>query len=273
MKIGFDTAGCGRVPLAEVLPHLHQYGYECVEICTWPGHPAHPDTADVQEIRQLLADTDLELSALHSHVAWVYDDPQKEREAIGYTKRCLDLAQVLEAPVINTNAGPYPEGMDPWMAWEVLVHSLQEACAHAKEVGVYLAMECHVGHMVLSWESALKLIKDVNSPALKINFDPAHWAALGLDDLTALEKLISHVVHAHAKDFVFLKPPLARPNLPRNTKAVALGDGEYDLPCLLLRLKQLGYNGVVSAELFVEDIDQAAERSAAYMKRIMRHLA
>jgi sugar phosphate isomerase/epimerase len=106
----------------------------------------------------------------------------------------------------------------------------------------------------------------VGSPNLGVNFDASHFFILGLDYRVALEQLRGYVVHVHLKDFVLRRPPLADLRNPRgNAKAVSLGDGDFPLQDHLRHLRSVGYDGVVSAELYVDDPDAALRRSAAHV--------
>lgn len=266
MKLGSCTSAYPGRPLGEVFEKLSAAGYQAVEPFTWEGHPCHPgsfDPAEGPRVRREANDRGLEISAVSAHTTWVGMGNTAD-EALDFTNRSAEVAASLGAPCLNTNTGPYPPQCDRFEAWDAMRNAMLAATEHAEGLGVVLCIEPHVGHMCMTWESTLKLLREVGSPNLRVNFDASHYFVLGLDYRVALEQLRDYVVHVHLKDHVLRRPPLGDLRNPRgNARAVALGDGDFPLENHLRHLKSLGYDGVVSAELYVDDPDAALRRSAA----------
>jgi sugar phosphate isomerase/epimerase len=266
VKLGSCTSACPGRPLTEVFGKLSAAGYQAVEPFTWEGHPCHPDSFDMADgprIRGEASDRGLEISAVSAHTTWVRMGGTAD-EALAFTNRSAEVAASLGAPYLNTSTGPYPPQCDRFEAWDAMRNAMLAAADHAAGLGVVLCIEPHAGHMCMTWESTLKLLREVGSPNLRLNFDASHFFILGLDHRVALEQLREYLVHVHLKDFVLRRPPLADLRNPRgNAQAVALGDGEFPLADHLRHLKALGYDGVVSAELYVDDPDTGLRRSAA----------
>jgi len=266
VRLGFCTSAYPGRPLTEVFGKLSAAGYQAVEIFTWEGHPCHPDSlnpSDGPAIRRQAAAGGLEISAVSAHTTWV-SMGGTANEALEFTRRSADVAADLGAPCLNTSTGPYPPQCDRFEAWSAMRDAMLAAADHAAGLGVTLCIEPHVGHMCLTWESTLKLLREVGSPNLRLNFDASHFFVLGLDHRVALEQLRDYLAHVHLKDFTLRRPPLGDLRNPRgNARAVPLGDGDFPLRDHLRHLKSLGYDGAVSAELYVEDPDTALRRSAA----------
>ena len=275
MLLGFCTHPCARRPLHDILPRIAAWGYQAVELSAWPQHPCHP--AKIKKIgshtiRQLLNQHGLYLSAIAAHTQWVGVHEVVTQRALDYTRLCIDIAADLGAPIVTTNSGGYPN-IDRHVSWERLLSGLTFAAEYAEERGVILALEPHVNHIVFTWESARNAILQVGSPHLKVNFDASHWFITGFDDGVALEQLFPHVVHVHLKDYRLHQLPLADGRYDGEAEACALGEGNYDLAGHLTHLRRLGYDGVLSAELFVENLDAAAAKSAITIHQLLEENA
>jgi len=106
-----------------------------------------------------------------------------------------------------------------------------------------------------------------------VNFDASHYFVLGLDHRIALEQLREYVVYLHLKDYVLKRAPLG--NLrqsPDNAEPTALGDGDFPLTEHLAHLRSIGYDGVVSADLYVPDPDAALKQTAQNVIPMLRAL-
>lgn len=275
IRLGFCSAPCPDIEPGELFELLREAGYAAVELCAWTGHPCHPDaltTASARTLRSRAEDAGLAISALAAHATWVLPGPDASR-AIEYMKRCVDAATALVAPYVVTGTGPFPRDTDRFAARDALVGALKEAAELARASGVVLALEPHVGHMAMTWESVLGLLTTVDSDALRVNFDAGHYFALGLDDRAALRQLSAYVVHVHLRDYRRRHRPLCDLQLdPANLEAVALGDGSYDLAGHLDDLDAWGFDGVSSAALFVPDVRAALKRSAEYLRPLLERI-
>ncbi len=273
MTLGFLTLQCPDRPLEELFPKLASWGYEAVEI--FAGGVCEPSKITGrrgERIEKLLEENSLQLSAIAGHTEyWV----GKEKAAISRIKRCIDIAKHLGTDIVATSAGIYPKGMDKHEAWNRLVKALRKAVDYAAINQVRIALEPHFGCMIFAWESALRILREINSPYLKINCDASHWYAMGFDDTVAVEKLKDYIIHVHLKGLSFIKPPLS--DMVDGVvhkeyfKGNALGDCEYNTERHIAQLKSIGYSGSLSVEMaFLDDLDKAAERSAVYMKKLLR---
>lgn len=273
MKLGFCTSAYPGRPLVEVFDKLAEAGYEAVEPFTWEGHPCHPDSfvaSEAPTIRRQAAERGLEISAVSAHVTWVGSGLGTDA-ALDFTRRSAEVAADLGVRCLNTSTGPYPPMCDRFDAWDALRRAILAAADHAEGLGVTLCLEPHVGHMCLTWESTLRLLREVGSPSLRLNFDASHYFVVGLDHRVALDQLQGYLAHVHLKDFVLQRPPLGDLRQDKgNVRAVALGDGDFPLQEHLEHLKSLGYDGVVSAELYVSDADEAMRQSARNILEMIR---
>lgn len=115
-------------------------------------------------------------------------------------------------------------------------------------------------------ESYRAFLKEMNSPAFGINYDPSHLIRMGIDPLRFLKEFAPQVVHVHGKD-TLIDPArlydLGHEQAPVFAKGLPWGGSywRYTIPgagCapwadLFEELKTVNYQGFVSIEL--EDMD------------------
>jgi sugar phosphate isomerase/epimerase len=273
MTLGFCSSAYPGRAVVEVLDKLAAVGYGAVELFTWEGHPCHPaacGAAEAAAIRRSAAERGLRISAVSAHTDWVTGGGNTS-VALDFTCRSAEVADRLGAPLLITSTGPFPPACDRFAAWDALRAALLQAAEYAASLGLTLCLEPHVGHICMTWESTLKLIREIGSPHLRVNFDASHYFVLGLDHRVALEQLRDYVVYVHLKDFRFRRAPLGHltPS-PSNAEATALGEGDFPLAEHLAHLRSLGYNGVVSAELYLNDPAAALKQTAANVLPLLR---
>jgi len=95
--------------------------------------------------------------------------------------------------------------------------------------------------------SMMRLIDQVNSPALGMNFDPSHLFPMGEIPQMVIYEVGERVFHTHFSDNDGTSNAHWRP-----------GKGKIDWRGVLQALKAVGYDGVISIEL--EDVPGSGHR-------------
>jgi 3-dehydroshikimate dehydratase len=81
-----------------------------------------------------------------------------------------------------------------------IVARLRGACQRVAERGLLLLVETHPSTLADTAESTLRLLAEVDHPALRINFDVLHVWEGGDEPSAALARLRPHVAHFHLKN-------------------------------------------------------------------------
>lgn len=214
--LGFSLYGMKSLPLAEAISVCAKVGYDGVELALMPGYPAEPKalSADARkEVRKQLADAKLALHGLMENLPALGDD-KAHAANLDRLKAAAELGHALspDSPSpIETILGGKPAEWDTVKA--KLVERLGAWAEVAKAAKTVLAVKPHVGNALHTSDGATWLLKQVNSPWLKLTFDHSHFQLRGVKLADAISALAPHSVFTHVKDakgtaekFEFLLP-------------------------------------------------------------------
>ncbi|MBL7041432.1 MAG: sugar phosphate isomerase/epimerase [Pirellulaceae bacterium] len=127
----------------------------------------------------------------------------------------------------------------------------------AEKAGAVLSIEAYWRNVIGSIDRADRLLREVDSPALKLVMDPNNY--LRKEDLPKMQPMLEemfrrlgrHIVLAHAKD---VKP------VPEGTELPASGKGVLDYPLFLRLLAQLDRPlDLILEHLTLDDVPRARD--------------
>ncbi len=119
-----------------------------------------------------------------------------------HVKRWIDIAALLDAPCIRVFSGGPPKGETEQRAREWCIEGLREACEHAGEKGVVLALENHGGISETAEQLAL-LVEGTDSPWLGVNLDTGNFhkdAYAEIERAAPLAVVVQHKVELRGED-------------------------------------------------------------------------
>ena len=176
-------------------------------------------------------------------------------------KQCSDFAATLGIGLVQTHCGFIPEDpKDPLYAESVT--AIHDLAVHCAANGQSFLME--TGQETPT--TMLRMLKDVNHPALGVGLDTANLILYGkANPVDALKVLGSHVQAMHAKDGRWPTDP------DKLGQEVLIGQGEVDFSKVLTALHAVGYKGAVSIERETSGPQQVADVKAEklYLERIL----
>lgn len=217
------------------------------------------------ELRARLADAGLRIvQATGYNPNMVQPDPGERRAGLARLTRAFAVAAELGSPMVLTGCGtlhptrfygPHPENHRPETR-ERLVGFLREAAPRARDAGVVLALEAHLLTMLESAPVIREILAAVDSPWVRVNFDPVNL--LGTVDAVfnagpELERMYAELgpyyhTTAHAKDVVVGE------NLVLHVDEAVCGTGVFDFATFLEIASRLGSPASVLVEHFPADV-------------------
>ena len=269
MKFAFCNEMFGDRPFEDAFRAARDLGYTGVEIApfTLAKDAFEVTEAQCDSVKRLVADLGMEVVGLHWLLAktegyyLTTPDDEVRRETGGYltalTNLCADLGgtlMVLGSPV-QRNLLP---GVTHEQAMEYAADTIRMAVPALEERGITLALEPlgpKEGNFLNTAALGIELAKMVDSPNVRLHLDIKAMSTEAIPIADVIRQSVPWVAHFHAND----------PNL--------LGPGMGDVDCVPIfgALKEIGYEGWVSVEVFdyAPGPEKILEDSMAYMRRCL----
>jgi sugar phosphate isomerase/epimerase len=271
--IACSTLAYAEHPPDVALASIAAAGYRYVEVAAMPGYcdhlvePDEPEDRTIARARSLLDAYGLRLISLSAHIDLIPAPPGhlpafSADQALNMLMSRVRIAGALGASVVNTQGvnPASPRDLDEFLARIAIV--ADEAVA----AGVKLAIETADG-LTASGASVHDLMTRLEGVPVHINYDTGNLPFYsGLDPVAEYPAMHDYVVHVHMKD---------HRGSPGDYDFPALGEGSLDLVGFARQLRQLGYDGPVSAEIEFQhptarppkaEIDRAVAVSRAWLE-------
>ena len=267
LPLGFSLYGAKSLKLAEAIRLCGKIGYDGVELAVMPGWPAEPKElgeTDRADIRKLLADQGLDLHGIMENLAEPAADAVHKLN-LERLKAAAELGHAVQPGgrvVIETILGGKPA------EWENAKPKLPERLGAWAEVAkaskAVIAVKAHVSNALHTVADAAWVVKQVNSPSLRLAFDQSHFDLRGVKPADAVAALGPLSVFVHVKDakgtaekFEFLLP----------------GDGGTDYAELAKLLVGAAYRGPVVVEVSGQVSNKPGYDPAAAARRCYANLS
>ncbi len=262
MHVGMLTAPFSGDSLDTVIDCAHQVGIEYLEV--WAAEDCqHFDIHAVESLAERIRAAGLSLSSLAAYIDITAADESVREHNQQWVLDLVEACPKAGTDVLCCNAGLPPAGMSREQALEQLAAPfLRKLCAQAADAGINIALEnwfatniMHLGQ----WDRLFELVPDDN---LGLNFDPSHLVLQDIDYLAAVEEFADRIFHTHAKDteVVAHKRAYVGNRTDGWWRFVIPGFGEIDWGIYVSRLRDNGYDGVLS----IEHEDRAWGREAGF---------
>ncbi len=248
-----------RYPVEKVIDEAARIGFDGVEILH--RQMAEESTVYMNGLKRRAFDAGLALVMLSIHQDFVDPDPEKRREAVEHTRKCLDLAHQLGIPCIRLNSGRWGtirsfdelmkvKGIEPPLegytdddAFAWCIESIEQCLPHCEKTGVMMALENHWG-LTTDPANVLRIHQAVDSPWLGVNLDTGNYPG---DPYEGIQLLAPHANIVQAKTYH--------------------GGGEWytldlDYPRIAKILRDAGFQGWVSLEMEGKEAPESAVRKS-----------
>ena len=183
--------------------------------------------------------------------------PEAQKNSLDYIKACLDLMGPLDCPSFigpAYSAVGRAEAVEPAdykKQWAMVVKNLKVASKYAQSKGKVICLEPlnrFETDFINTADQALKMVKDVGSPALKIHLDTFHMNIEEKCQGEAIKRVGQHLGHFHAC------------GSDRGTP----GNDHIGWDCIVKALKAVKYDGDVVIESFTKDVKVIAKAAAIW---------
>ena len=244
--------------LADNCARAAQAGFDAVEI-----FPRAAEDLRAPELKSLLEQHHLRLAAMGTGAGWVVrklslasPDPSVRRAARDFINAIIDLAGGFGAPaIIGSMQGKAEDGVTRERARDWLAEALEQLAPRAHAHGVPLLLE-HLNryetNLLNTVAETVDFLRPLRTRNVKLLCDLFH---MNIEEASIPDALLAGgewVGHVHFAD--------------SNRRAV--GYGHTDIESAARALREMNYEGYISAEVFpLPDADQAARQTMESFRR------
>lgn len=213
-------------------------GLSYIEIrSAWGTNILDLDADQLATVQRLLAEHDLQVSSIGSPIGKIAitDDfgPHLER-----MKHATDVARQLQAPYLRLFSFFMPEGGDPDDHRDEVITRMRAIAQVAEEAGVIAVHENEKDIFGDIPRRVLDIVTTVDSPNLKLAWDPANYVQCGVKPFTeGYAALRPHTVYIQIKDALFA-----------DSSVVVAGAGDGEVRETVRALHEDGFDGFFSLE-------------------------
>jgi len=255
MDIGLLTAPLTDKPLDYVVNFAKANGFQALEVVSGPGS-SHLDTsalskAGAEKIKEMLARAGVRISSLAWYTNLLDPDEAKRKQLVADMRKVIDAAAALGVEVVCTMAGMAMPGKSKMATIEQeLPGVLKPLVEYAGGKGIKIAFENWYATNLQNLAHWQRVFEVVPAPNLGLNFDPSHLHWQGIDYLAAVDEFKDRIFHTHAKDVEIKQHLLRRFGNQADGwwRYCIPGYGEIDWGVYIARLRDAGYDGVLSIE-------------------------
>lgn len=273
MKFAYSTNAFKRYSLEESLKLIKEIGLAGVEIMADRPHLYPPDYATqsrIKTLKNLLASLGLKVSNLNSftldalpwgnmhHPSWIEGNPEHRRIRYEHTKQSLALAAQLGCSHISIQPGGKVEHYSSEESMRLFITGLQEVIPDAQRLGVKLLVEPEPDLLMENSSQFTEFIKQVDTSVIGLNCDVGHFFCAGEDPAAVIRQLSKYIHHVHMEDIK-----------GRVHEHLICGRGEIDFTSIFDALREIGYDGFISLELYPyqDNPVEAGRESLKFLKQ------
>lgn len=255
-------------PLAEAMAHAKRTGYDVIEIApfTLCKHVTDLDAAARAQIRDTAARVGIGISGIH----WVLVGTEgmylthPDADIRGRTSRyftdlvdfCADIGG-RSIVVGSPKQRNIMDGVSPQQAWDWAAEVFRPAVRRATARGVTICFEPLAPvetNFINTAAEAIRFARQFDAASMSVILD--------VKAMCSEAKPIPQIIRESRSDFAYFHANDANLKGP--------GFGDVDFVPIAAALREVGYDGVVSVEVFKfeEGPEAIAERSLAYLKKV-----
>jgi sugar phosphate isomerase/epimerase len=266
MILGYSTNAFVKYTLVSSLEKIAELGFWGVEIMCDRPHLYPPDYLpqnSLGTVKESVEQNGLTVTNLNSFTLFAVGDtylpswiePLEERRniRIQHTLDCLEMAAELNCRNISIPPGGPLGPITRKEALKMFYAGLEKVIPRAESLNIKILVEPEPGLLIERTSEFRDFMKEIQSPAVGLNFDIGHFFCAGENPACSLEELFAWVGHIHIEDI----------GKSRTHHHLIVGDGAIDFPEVFAAMHRLGYDRHISLELYpYENMPEEAGRKS-----------
>tara|TARA_B100001250_G_scaffold232347_1_gene199490 strand:+ start:111 stop:941 length:831 start_codon:yes stop_codon:yes gene_type:complete len=276
MKTGFSTNAFTKFSLLETIEIISDVGYDGLEIVADTPHAFLPlSNEKLKQIKSSLENRKLLVSNINANtvLGWNLENGNDEKFEpslsnknetlrkwrVGYTKKAIEVAAELSAPSVCITSGiKNTEIFENEMTQ--INKSLSEILEFAEKNSILICMEYEPGLLIEKSHDVFEVSKNFKN--LGLNLDTCHVEVSNEDFSKVIHKFKDKIFHTHISD---CKNSIHYHLIP--------GYGEIDFVKIYSNLKEINYDGFLTAELYTyaEKPREAASETFIFLNNLIHN--
>ena len=276
MKTGFSTNAFTKFSLLETIEIISDVGYDGLEIVADTPHAFLPlSNEKLKQIKSSLENRKLLVSNINANtvLGWNLENGNDEKFEpslsnknetlrkwrVGYTKKAIEVAAELSAPSVCITSGiKNTEIFENEMTQ--INKSLSEILEFAEKNSILICMEYEPGLLIEKSQDVFEVSKNFKN--LGLNLDTCHVEVSNEDFSKVIHKFKDKIFHTHISD---CKNSIHYHLIP--------GYGEIDFVKIYSNLKEINYDGFLTAELYTyaEEPREAASETFIFLNNLIHN--
>lgn len=166
--------------------------------------------------KEILDQKTINIAILGCYVNIIHPNKVKRNESIELFSQYLSYAKSMGSPIVATETGSitniYKPQKENWTKdiFDLTVKQIKKLTNVAEKLGVLVGIEPGVNHPIHNVKTTKELIRAINSPNLKIIFDPMNMILNPADDeekivQDGIQEFGNDIYAFHIKDYDFIK--------------------------------------------------------------------
>ena len=223
-----------KAPLQEAIGLVKQAGYDTCEFWSWWDK-------DLAAVKAAMNEHQVRLSAMCTRFVPL-NDPAKRQEYLGGLAETLKAAELLDCQTIISQVGQEQPHLSREEQMQSTIDGLKACVPMLEKAGVTLVIEPlntrydHPGYFLARSDEAFAIVREVNSPHVKVLFDIYHQQITEGNLIPNITGNAEWIGHIHVAGHPGRHEPFGR--------------NEIHYPSVLAALKEAGYRGAVGLEYF-----------------------
>lgn len=247
MQLGIRLHDIEKLPFEERIARVHELGFTCGHFAPGKVIGEFPTTDEALTpglaayVRKVFARNDVDIAVLGCYLNLATPNPEQLAATTHRYMAHIRFASLLGCGVVGTETGApnetytsVPECRSE-EALETFITNLRPVVKYAEQMGVIVAIEPVLKHIVYNPKRARRVLDEIGSPNLQVILDPVNL--LGLenykDQVAVVEEAIDllgpDVAMVHLKDYIPEEGGL---------KSVGCGLGQMDYTSILKFMKE-----------------------------------
>ena len=276
MKTGFSTNAFTKFSLLETIEMISNFGYDGLEIVADVPHAFLPlSNEKLKQIKSSLENKKLLVSNINANtvLGWNLKNGNDEKFEpslsnknetlrkwrVEYTKKAIEVAAELSAPSVCITSGiKNTEIFENEMTQ--INKSLSEILEFAEKNSILICMEYEPGLLIEKSHDVFEVSKNFKN--LGLNLDTCHVEVSNEDFSKVIHKFKDKIFHTHISD---CKNSIHYHLIP--------GYGEIDFEKIYSNLKEINYDGFLTAELYTyaEKPREAASETFIFLNNLIHN--